>query len=120
MNIRQQARVDAFKRAKQFGKDYADDFKASVLKARAARNKVTASKVSRTKASVASAPANGATKGQQLFAELAAIIAAIESKHTVQEGGEVDAANTDKTVLRDALMSDLRLINGSVNYISEE
>ena len=38
----------------------------------------------------------------------------------MQQGGAVDAATTDKAVLRDALMSDLRTINGSVGYLSEE
>ena len=38
----------------------------------------------------------------------------------MQLGGAVGAATTDKSVLRDALMSDLRSINGSVGYLSEE
>lgn len=95
MNTRQSARVDAFKRAKQFGKDNAEDFKPK-------------------------APKTEATKWQTQQAELATIIEAAEGKHAVQQGGALDAATTDKAVLRDALMSDLRLINGSVGYLSEE
>lgn len=95
MNSRQTTRVDAFKRAKQFGKDHANDFKPKP-------------------------DATGPTKVQKLFTELAAIIEGAEGKHAVQLGGAVGAATTDKTVLRDALMSDLRAINGSVSYLSEE
>ena len=95
MNTRQTARVDAFKRTRQFGKDNVNDFKPKP-------------------------PVTEATKAQKLFAELATIIEGAEGKHAVQQGGAVDAATTDKAVLRDALMSDLRTINNSVSYLSEE
>ena len=95
MNTRQTVRVEAFKRTKQFAKDNVDDFKPKP-------------------------PKTGTTKAQDLFAELATIIDGAEGKHAVQEGGAVDAATTDKGVLRDALMSDLRLINESVGYLAEE
>lgn len=95
MNTRQSARVDAFKRSKQFGKDNAGDFNPKP-------------------------PKTEATVWQNLQAELATLIEAAEGKHAVQQGGAVGAATTDKAVLRDALMGDLRLINGSVGYLSEE
>lgn len=95
MNTRQKTRVDAFKRAKQFGKDNGNDFKPKP-------------------------PATDPTKAQKLFTELATIIEGADGKHAVQLGGAVGAATTDKSVLRDALMSDLRSINGSVGYLSEE
>ena len=87
--------MDAFKRAKQFGKDHANDFKTKP-------------------------DATGPTKPQKLFTELSAVIEGAEGKHAVQLGGAVGAATTDKSVLRDALMSDLRSITGSVGYLSEE
>ena len=95
MNTRQKARVDAFNRSKQFGKDNASDFKPKL-------------------------PGNDPTKWQKLQTELGTLIEAAEGKHALQRGGAVDAATTDKAVLRDALMSDLRTINGSVGYLSEE
>ena len=87
--------MDAFKRSRQFGKDNAEDFKPKP-------------------------PKTGTTVWQKLQAELSTLIEAAEGKHAVLQGGAVDAATTDKAVLRDALMGDLRLINGSVGYLSEE
>ena len=48
------------------------------------------------------------------------MIETADGKHAVQAAGAVDAATTDKALLREALLGDLRTIHVSVSYLSAE